>query len=91
MSRSRKSVPGWTDNGKHRRSAKRYSNKRVRQTKDIPNGRAFRKVADTWNICDYRWLHFERPERFEDFCKDWSEKSWTKTPWIILWHRGYMK
>jgi len=36
---------------------KRYSNKKIRQWhrqhKDIPDGNAFRKLVDSWNICDF--------------------------------------
>jgi hypothetical protein len=34
---------------------KRTANRKVRKTKDIANGKSYRKVVDPWTICDYRW------------------------------------
>lgn len=55
MSRSYKKTPYW---GLPKdRFYKRYSNKKLRQWhrqhKYVPDGKAYRKVADTWNICDF--------------------------------------
>lgn len=91
MARSYKTVPGWTDNGLHRRFAKRQANKRIRQTPDVPNGRAFRKISETWDICDYRFLHFERALRFEEYCRESETRRWNPLPWQITWYRAYMK
>lgn len=33
-------------------SAKRLANKRVRRTKDVPNGSAYKKLFESWDICD---------------------------------------
>ncbi len=35
---------------------KRYANKKVRHTKDIPSGGAYKKVFESWDISDYCWL-----------------------------------
>ena len=91
MSRSFKHVPGWTDNGLHRRFAKRQANKRLRKTPDVPNGRAFRKYSETWDICDYRMLHFERRVRLEAYFQDWANYSWCHRNWHELLARAYMK
>lgn len=32
---------------------KKQSNKRVRKTKSIPNGKSYKKIYDTWNIREY--------------------------------------
>lgn len=34
---------------------KKYANKKVRHTKDIPNGKAYRKVFPSWDISDWNW------------------------------------
>lgn len=58
MSRSYRR-PYYTDGygTRRKRYMKRYANKRVRKTKGVPNGRAYRKYHDPWDICDYkcRW------------------------------------
>ena len=89
MSRSRKKVPGWTQGGNYHKCAKRLANKQIRKTLDIPDGGAFRKVFETWNICDYRELHFERRLRFETYIKQWA--SWSTHSWQLLMARAYMK
>lgn len=34
---------------------KRWAARRVRNSKEVPNGGAYRKFFDSWNIVDYRW------------------------------------
>ena len=41
---------------------KHFANKRVRRTRGIPNGKAYRKVYNSYDICDYRWR-----ETFDEF------------------------
>lgn len=64
----------WVTDGykgsKRRQFFKRYSNKIIRKTEDISNGRAFRKIEDPWNICDYRWFESKK-----------SMKKWALKPW----------
>jgi hypothetical protein len=64
MSRSYKRTPGYTCGygGMYRRFAKRLANKRVRKNNDISNGSSFRKLYESWDICDYRFLYFSRRE-----------------------------
>ena len=89
MTRSRKKVPGWSQGGSRHRFSKRLANKQVRKVLDIPNGGAFRKVFETWNICDYRELHFERQLRFDEYLQEWA--SWSTHSWQLLKARAYMK
>lgn len=51
MSRSRKKVAVWKD--KNSRYSKRQANKKARRS-DIPSGGAFKKVFQSWDICDFR-------------------------------------
>ena len=54
----------WTVDGygtARKRWMKRYANKVVRSAEDVPNGRAYRKIYDTYNICEYRWKWDPRP------------------------------
>ena len=59
MSRSYKHFPF----AKDRQSCKwgkRYCNKKVRKTKDIPNGKAYKKILEPWDfIYDYSCTEFE--------------------------------
>ena len=51
---------------------KRYANKKVRHTKDIPNGGAYKKVFESWEISDYCWF-WTRQEAIDE----WESKSLT--------------
>ena len=63
MSRSKKKTWGWTDhhtpNSRHQ---KRFANKKVRRTENIPNGGAYKKLYCSYDICDYKFLYFSRVE-----------------------------
>lgn len=57
MSRSYRE-PYFTSTGsKYRTFAKRYANRIVRKTDDVPDGKAYRKLYCSWNISDFnvRW------------------------------------
>ena len=58
MSRSYKKSPVYTDGSPGTtKEKKKVANRKVRHTEDIPNGGAYRKVHDSWDIHDYtiRW------------------------------------
>ena len=62
MSRSYKKLPVCKDGGpKWNKFAKRVANKKVRNTPVIPNGRAYKKVYETWNIHD--WVSYKNGSR----------------------------
>ena len=44
---------------------KRCANRKIRRSKDVPNGRAFKKFYETWDICDYKSLADEKAEWFK--------------------------
>ena len=75
MSRSYKKTPYCGDcKGK---SSKRAANSKVRavlkQNPDaITSGRAYRKLYDSWEICDYQWSEFKEDviSNFESSQKD---------------------
>lgn len=65
MSRSFKKHPFITDNKSGTtKKQKRFSNKRIRNQEDLPNGGAFKKVSETYNIHDFirRWTWQEAKE-----------------------------
>ena len=81
MSRSRK-VPMFKL--KNRKFAKKLSNKKVRRfKKSIANGKAFKKIFPSWDICDYNsWPvpfpiymlgEFNRDD-YEEFIKKYRRK-----------------
>lgn len=55
MSRSRRRNPVITDQqrGHNVRFTKRLASKAARRA-DLPDGKAYRKVFDPWEICDYK-------------------------------------
>lgn len=66
---------------------KRFANRRVRRYKDeIPNGKAYKKIYPSYDICDYCcletweefqrwWNHFEPKEvTYFDYYKDYKMK-----------------
>ena len=56
MIRSRKKIAHLNTEGRHWvKWAKRDANKRVRRTKNIPNGNQYRKVYEPWDIRDYKF------------------------------------
>lgn len=59
MSRSYKKHPFCKDWNRRKRVGKKLANRKVRaQLKrgiEIPNGKAYRKVYETWDIVDYHW------------------------------------
>lgn len=58
---------------------KRYANKKVRRTPNIPNGKAYRKLFDSWDICDYKFMYFSKQELIEQgYCKDTFHKWYIK-------------
>jgi len=40
---------------KRKQFCKKYANNVVSKTEDVPDGKAYRKFSNTYDICDYRW------------------------------------
>lgn len=64
MSRSYKKHPRVKDSAN--KFMKKYANKKVRRTKDIPSGKAYKKVFESWDISDWNWI----------WTKEEAEKAW---------------
>ena len=60
MSRSFKHTPGWCDRNPW---AKKEANSRVRKFKDVPNGMAYKKLFESWDIHDYKSLIFTNKDK----------------------------
>lgn len=52
---------------KRKKWQKRYANKRVRKTLDVPNGKAYRKITNPWDIVDYRFSWNPNPIYYFSF------------------------
>lgn len=89
MSRSYKKHPIVKDPaGKY---MKRFANKKVRRTKDIPNGKAYRKVFETWDISDFRWI-WSREKAIYDYLTaepdSWIRKKYeTLEEYLKYWEK----
>jgi hypothetical protein len=58
MSRSTKK-PIYTDGQKspgERKKRRRTANRRVRKEDEVPSGGSFKKVSESWTICDYKLI-----------------------------------
>jgi len=50
MSHSYKHTPGFFDRNPF---AKQQANRKVRRTLEVPNGKAYRRLFESYDICDY--------------------------------------
>ena len=69
MSRSFKKTPGFCDRSPYN---KNQANRRARKNWAIANGGAYRKVFEQWNICDFKFLFFNKKE---------IDKYYNNKPW----------
>lgn len=64
MSRSKK-APYFTegqDSPGKRKAARRLANRRVRRDKDLASGSSFKKVSQSWDICDWKFIDKNNPK-----------------------------
>ena len=66
MANSFKNIPITKDNGRSKKSAKRFANKKVRHTPDIPSGGSFKKVFCSYEISDWSWGSYSYKELVDD-------------------------
>jgi len=55
--------------GKSGKKARNYANRKIRRLPldyDLPNGRSFKKLSESWDIWDYSFTQF----------KEWEIKEW---------------
>lgn len=67
MSRSYRKNWILTDNygSPYKKFAKRQANKKIRKSKNVPNGKAYRKFFESWDICDYK-IHYSPDFFYKD-------------------------
>ncbi len=61
---------------------KRYANKKVRHTKNVPNGKAYKKLFESWDISDWNWI-WTKEQAIEDY-NSAPEDSWIKKHYETL-------
>ena len=67
MSRSYKKHPWVTDHHvKTSSEDKKFANKKVRHQEDLPNRGAFKKVSNSYDICDFKWIK-TRAEAIQEY------------------------
>jgi hypothetical protein len=72
MSRSHKKVPGWCDRSPF---SKKEANGRVRRTDELPNGNAYKKVFESWDIHDYKCLLWTNEDKKRvDWMPDYKKR-----------------
>lgn len=104
MSRSYKKNPWITDHHvKSSSEKKKFANKKVRHTKDLPNGKAFKKVSESYDLCDFKFFQTkeEAIEEYEETLndvrldEDYREMFLKKFPtlkaWLWNWKKQYVR
>lgn len=92
MSRSYKKSPYANDS--HRKStkeSKKFANKKVRNITNIPNGGAYKKIFESWDIRDYSFRQtWEEAKEYYEKNKDsyWMQKRY---PTLKDWYRRWLK
>ena len=89
MSRSYKKNPVCTDGSPHTtKELKKFANKKVRGYEDLPNGSAYKKVSQSYDIHDYicscTWQ--EEKEKWER--EEWIRKDF---PTLKSYYRNWLK
>jgi len=71
MSRSVKKSGWCTDGRDGRKWWKNQANRKLRNAEEVPNGKAYKKLYESWNIHDYRfqvdlhaWWFAEKPWKY---------------------------
>ena len=93
MSRSYKHSPICPESKNKKWFFKRYANKVVRQFKgELANGKAYRRLYNSWDICDYKFR-----ETLEEAILDWEVGRWswtrdmTREEVIQYWKASYYR
>ena len=87
MSRSYKKNPCVTDHHvKSSQERKKFANKKVRNTKDIPQRSGFKKVSESRDICDFKIFY-----SWEDFKKFWEDTDKSEKELYRMWYTSYKR
>ncbi|UQZ85456.1 hypothetical protein SK3146_04745 [Paenibacillus konkukensis] len=94
MSRSVKKSPVWTDQTTPgSRWAKRQAGKAVRRFNDeVQNGKWYRKLFCSWDICDYRFFKTRQQAILEWETSRWArDREKTRAEIINEWEKAYRR
>ena len=75
MSRSYRKNPYMQDGNYRRCWIKNDANRRIRRTKNVPGGGAYKKFYPQWSICDHVWGGPLR-DYIEDEWRTWAQYGW---------------
>lgn len=92
MSRSYKHSPVCSDGSSPgTKKSKRFANKAVRNTNNIPCGGSFKKVFSSWEIHDYisRWSWAEAKENWEKNERNYQDRFPTLAEFYKFWRKYY--
>jgi len=70
MSRSHRKNFVLTDHNRGTWRYKRRANKRVRKCRDLSSGCSYKRISDSWDICDWRTRH-----TLSDALMAWGERT----------------
>lgn len=86
MSRSYKKHPRVKDPAN--KNAKRFANKKVRKTDNIPSGGGYKKIYCSWEISDYCWI-WTKKQAIQDWEKEkgYSTRFETLEEWLDYWEK----
>jgi len=96
MSRSRKKHPYCTDHHvKTSQERKKFANKKVRNTEDVPSGGAYKKCSESWDICDFKFYqtkeeaikYYEENKEDPTFKKMYPNLKVYLRQWYV-WYKG---
>lgn len=85
MSRSYKKYPFCKDR-QSSKWGKRYCNKIVRRTKDVPNGKAYKKLVEPWDFI-YDCSSSQTWKEYKEWHKKWGYK---EEPNYYDWYKYYI-
>lgn len=96
MSRSYKKNPIYTDGRTPTpKKSKKYANKKVKHTSNLPNGKAYKKVYESYDIHDYvsRWTWEEAKEWYlrKSQIEEWTHYLKKQYPTLKLFYRYWKK
>ncbi|MEK4996875.1 MULTISPECIES: hypothetical protein [Paenibacillus] len=94
MSRSVKKQPVCSDQQKDGSSwAKKQANKAVRRyPRDIPKGKWYQKLYNSWNICDYSFYQTKQQAIHEWETNNWIQMRFPSRQEAIQdWHKSYRR
>lgn len=80
----------WTTQGyggEARKFFKNYANRKVRRFKgEMQNGKWYRKIFDSWSICDWKWMYDPNPWVcwYGEDAPYWSYSSTAERPWRVF-------